>query len=144
MAGIPEGNLIDDKGNDLKEDKDKVKQLMKVMRTDRTVLAVVDSFECETIGQARDNSIRLIKVNVKSKATRDLILEKAPQLKESREPWKKVYVKKDVHPVYSKETSRIYKKMKELKENNPNKDIKIHEGKLLVDNKVIDRNLFFR
>ena len=108
VAGMPEGNFIDDEDNDLKEDKDKIKKLMKAMRADPAILAVVDSFECERIGQPRDDSTRLIKINVKSKATRDLILEKAPQLKESREPWKKVYVKKDVHPVYSKETSRIY------------------------------------
>ena len=52
-------------------------------------------------------------------------------------------MKKDVHPVYSKETSRIYKKMKELKEKNPDKDVKILDGKLMVDDKVIDKNLFF-
>ena len=55
----------------------------------------------------------------------------------------KIYVKRDVHPVYSKETSRVYRKMKNLKEQNPDKDVKIQDGKLMVDGKMVDKNLFF-
>ena len=90
-----------------------------------------------------ENQSRLIKVNVKSKDTRDLILEKAPSLKEKNDLWRKIYVKKDVHPVYSRETSRIYKKMKTLKEQNPEKEVKITDGKLMVDGNVVDKNMFF-
>ena len=85
-----------------------------------------------------------MKVDVKSKIARDKILDKTPSLKGKNELWKKIYVKKDVHPVYSKETSRIYRKMKTLKDQNPTKEVKIQDGKLMVDGRVIDQNMFFR
>ena len=47
--------------------------------------------------------VRLLKVDVQSKATRDKILEKAKELKNKNELRKRVYVKKDVHIVYAKE-----------------------------------------
>ena len=101
-------------------------------------------FEYSRIGQTKENVTRLVKVNVGSKVTRDKIIEKASSLKDKNEFWKKIYVKKDVHPLYSKETSRLYQKMKTLKEENPNKDVKILEGKLMMDGRVVDKNLFFR
>ena len=143
VAGMLEGEINNNEDGEIKEDELKIERLLHVMKAEPDIIAAAGTFDCCRIGQARDNSIRLVKVDVKSKAIRDRILEKAPQLKHSREPWKKVYVKKDVHPVYSKETSRIYKKMKELKEKNPDKDVKILDGKLMVDDKVIDKNLFF-
>ena len=72
------------------------------------------------------------------------ILEKAKELKNKTDPWKKVYVKKDVHFVYAKENQRLNNRRKELREKNPNSDIKIHNGKLLIDDRVVDRNMFFR
>ena len=143
VAGLQETDIIDNEEGEIKEVEDKIKRLVQVMNVDETIVQAADTFECSRIGQSRPGSIRLVKVNVRSKETRDMILEKAPQLKNKSELWKKVYVKKDVHPVYSKETSRIYKKMKLLKEQNPDKEIKILDGKLMVDDKVVDKNLFF-
>ena len=114
------------------------------MKVEADVLANVNAFEYSRIGQVKDNVTRLVKVNVRSKDTRDKILEKAPGLKDKSELWKKIYVKKDVHPVYSKETSRIYRKMKKLKEENPGKEVKILDGKLIFEGKTVDKNLFFR
>ena len=144
VAGLHEGDIMDDDVGELKGEKKKVERLLKVMDVEAEVLAGIDTYEYTRIGQIKDNATRLVKVNVQSKETRDKILEKAPSLKDKNELWKKVYVKKDVHPVYSKETSRIYKKMKLLKEQNPEKEVKIFEGKLMMDGKVIDKNLFFR
>ena len=112
------------------------------MEVEADVLANVDAFECSRIGQIKENATRLVKVNVGSKVTRDLILQKAPSLKK-KELWGRIYVKKDVHPVYSKETSRIYRKMKSLKEKNPTKEVKIVDGKLTVDGRTVDKNMFF-
>ena len=95
------------------------------------------------IGQPRNNSIRLIKVNMKHKNRRDAVIEKSPRLKTKTPPWNKVYVKKDVHPVYSKENSRLYKKMMSLRTANEGKEIKLVKGALHVDGKVVDKNLFF-
>ena len=144
ISGLQEGDIVNNEVGELKGDKAKVKRLLGVMEIGTDILANVDTLECNRIGQNKDNVTRLLKVDVKTKAIRDKILEKAPNLKEKSEFWKKIYVKKDVHPVYSKETSRIYKKMKRLKEENPDKEVKIHEGKLLFDGKTVDKNLFFR
>ena len=144
IAGLQEEDINENGVGELKGDEEKVKCLFKVMGVGTDVLARVEDYECTRIGQSRDNTTRLVKVNVKSKITRDKILEKAPSLKDKGELWKKIYVKKDVHPVYSKETSRMYRKMKKLKEENPTKDIKIQDGKLMVDGRMVDRNLFFR
>ena len=135
VSGLQEDDIVDDK--------DKIKCLFEVLEVDADVLGNIDHFEINRIGQSRENTTRLVKVNVRSKATRDKILEKAPSLKGKNEQWKKIYVKKDVHPVYSKETSRIYKKMKALREENPDKEVKIQDGKLLMEGKTIDKNLFF-
>ena len=143
VSGLQEADIVDDTAGELKSEKDKIKCLFEVLEVDADVLDDVDNFEINRIGQSRESTTRLVKVNVRSKATRDRILEKAPSLKGKNEQWKKVYVKKDVHPVYSKETSRIYKKMKTLKEENPDKEVKIQDGKLLIDGKTIDKNLFF-
>ena len=144
VAGLHEDDIIDNDVGELKGEKAKIKRLLKVMDVGTEILAGVDTYEYTRIGQIKDNVTRLVKVNVKSKVTRDKILEKAPSLKDKNELWKKIYVKKDVHPVYSKETSRIYRKMKKLKEENPEKEVKILEGKLMMDGKVIDKNMFFR
>ena len=57
---------------------------------------------------------------------------------------KKVYIKKDTHPVYVQETNRLRAKMKELQAIPANKDkVKIVDGKLELDGVTIDRNTFF-
>lgn len=144
VAGLPEGDILHEDVGELKGEKAKITCLLKVMDLGAEILDNVDTFEIDRIGQVKDNVNRLVKVNVRSKASRDKIIEKAPSLKDKNEFWKKIYVKKDVHPVYSKETTRIYRKAKRLKEENPNKDIKILAGKLMVDGREIDKNLFFR
>ena len=143
ISGLQEEDMIDNEIGELKGDKEKIERLFGVMDVGTDVLASADNFEYTRIGQSRDNATRLVKVNVKSKIARDKILDKAPTLKGKNELWKKIYVKKDVHPVYSKETSRIYRKMKALKEQNPTKEVKIQDGKLMVDGRIVDKNMFF-
>ena len=104
----------------------------------------IATLEMSRIGQQNETMTRLLKVDVKSKATRDRILDKAKDLKGKNEPWKRVYVKKDVHIVYAKENQRLNNRRKDLREKNPNSDIKILDGKLLIDDRVVDRNMFFR
>lgn len=110
------------------------------------VVESVESIHIERMGKRNPELTypRKVKVNVKTKAVRDAILDKAKILNTKNETWKKVYVKKDVHLVYARENQRIYNKRKDLKEKNPDKDIKIVDGKLLVDEQVVDRNMFFR
>ena len=141
VAGLSE-NPIDDGGNVLNSDNQKVKKLLDVMAIDESVPR--ENLQLSRIGQPNNSATRLLKVNVQSKESRDVILEKAKHLKDEREPWCKVYVKKDVHIVYAKENQRLNNRKKELKERNPESNIRIVDGKLLIDQRVVDRNTFFR
>ena len=54
------------------------------------------------------------------------------------EPWKKVYLKKDVHFVYAKENQGLNNRRKELWEKNPNGDVRLENGKLLINDQIVD------
>ena len=75
-----------------------------------------------------------------------VFLEDTVKMKQAPAPWNKVFVKKDQHPVYLNENNRLRKKVSDLKkiQGNENKDIKIANGKVMIDNVVVDQNLFFR
>ena len=141
VSGLSE-ETISDGGIDLRDDKEKVNRLLDVMDIDASVPR--DTLQISRIGQPNNSATRLVKVNVQSKESRDVILDKCRQLKHKNEPWCKVYVKKDVHIVYAKENQRLNNRRKELREKNPDSDIKIVDGKLLIDQRVVDRNMFFR
>ena len=49
-----------------------------------------------------------------------LFLKNTANLKDANEPWKRVFIKKDLHPVYVKENNRIRKKMYALKQDPAN------------------------
>ena len=89
-----------------------------------------------------------MKVVTTSADERDKVLPLSSKLKSLPEPWSKVYVKKDLHPVYSKENQRIRKKRYDLQtqfnNNNEQREVKIVNGQLQVDGVTVDRNLFFR
>ena len=143
ISGLSENNLTDN-GDELGSDAEKVQRLFEVLDMDTATISSAETIQMTRIGQQNEMMTRLLKVNVQSKATRDKILEKAKVLKGKDELWKRVYVKKDVHIVYAKENQRLNNRRKELREQNPNKDIKIYNGKLLIDDRVVDRNMFFR
>ena len=71
-------------------------------------------------------------------------MRNSKNLKEAEERWKKVYIKKDEHPVYLAEKSRLRAKMLELKKKpeNDGKEIMIKEGKLMINAAVVDKNIF--
>ena len=102
-----------------------------------------EEVEISRIGVPKGNANRLIKVNMGSKLKRDGILEKSSTLKQKATPWNKIYVKKDVHPVYTRENQRLYNKMKDLWTKNPEKEVKLVKGVLTVDGRKEDSNLFF-
>ena len=70
---------------------------------------------------------RLTKCNVGDKELRDNILTKAKALKNMSDPWNRVYVKKDIHPVMLEENKRLRSKAYELKQciENREKEIRI-------------------
>ena len=143
ISGLNENELIvENDGNEqtLTDDKGKVQHIMKVIGVN---IPNADILECIRIGKEKEDFTRMLKVKVKSKEQRAEITDKAPNLKAI--PYlKKIYVKKDTHPVYVQETGRLRTKMKKLKEIPGNEDrVKIVNGNLEVDGKVIDRNTFF-
>ena len=108
----------------------------------------VENWQISRIGQVRQGSTRAMKVVTTSAEERDKVLPLSSKLKSLPEPWSKVYVKKDLHPVYSKENQRIRKKRYDLQtqftNNNEQREVKIVNGQLQVDGVTVDRNLFFR
>ena len=101
--------------------------------------------EVTRLSKKQSGKSRVLKVNVLKKETRDLICSKSKLLKALAEPWNKIYIKKDTHPVILSENHRIRLKMKDLKslEEYKNKDVKLENGKLTVDGITIDQNTFF-
>ena len=115
------------------------------------ILSIIDCNEISNndititrIGKQREDVCRIIKVTLPNKEDRDKVLKKAPSLKLSCETWGKVYIKKDTHPVYVQETNRIRKKLQALKAIPGNEEkIKLIDGTLQLEGKVIDKNMFF-
>lgn len=79
-----------------------------------------------------------------SSQARDDVLKNTSKMKEAPEVFKKVYIKKDIHPVYADENKRLRSKMIELRKKPENKDkqIKIVKGDLMVDNEVVASSTF--
>ena len=106
MGTLSEDTIIDN-DRELSNEAEKVERLFQVMGMEQTMIASVNTFEMTRIGQPNSSMARLLKINLNAKTTRDAVLEKAKQLKDKNDPWKKVYVKKDVHLVYAKENQRL-------------------------------------
>ena len=69
---------------------------------------------------AGGNRPRPILVTLATKAERDAVVEKGKELKNSREPFRKIFVKKDTHPAVREEWRRLHdveKREKEKPEN---------------------------
>ena len=99
--------------------------------------------ECNRIGQKKEGYTRLLKIKVANKDQRKQILDNSSKLKQQAH-LKKVYIKKDTHPVYVQETNRLRIKMKKLQDIPANKDkVKIVDGNLEVDGVIVDKNTFF-
>ena len=145
VSGISETEITtkNDHGDEivLSDDKEKVDLILEVIGCSEID---TEEFEYSRIGKPKQGAERMIKVNTGTKQIRDDIIEKASTLKSIPE-WKKIYLKKDTHPVYVQETGRLRIKMKELKKKFPGNEekVKIVNGKLEVEGKIIDSNTFF-
>ena len=87
----------------------------------------------------------MIKIGFQSMNERDAFVKDSKKIKNAPEIWKKVYVKKDQHPVYVNENNRLRKKMTDLRKlpDNKDKEIVIKNEKLTINGNVVDQNLFF-
>ncbi len=88
------------------------------------------------------NSRRAILVTLAGKSIRDRILETTNQLKNAGEAYKKIFIKKDVHPSIRKEWKRLYDAERAEKERPENAGCVVRldarERKLYRDGVVID------
>ena len=149
ITGIPENdiNVKDDDGNEilLANDVSKVKYLIKLIRCNYFTVEEIEQFGIERIGKQRTGYNRIVKIKLHSTDHRNAFMENAKNLKTLNDHWNKIYIKKDLHPVYVNENTRIRKKLRTLKEDpeNEGKEIKIENGVLTVNQIAVDRNTFF-
>lgn len=143
ISGLKETDITiqtDTDTNLLKDDASKVKHILDTIDTE---VRATHIREYTRIGKAKEGYNRLLKIKVSSKDKKKIILDNSSKLKRD-ENLKKVFLKKDTHPVYVQETNRLRSKMKKLLENPENRDkVKIIDGNLEVDGVIIDRNTFF-
>lgn len=90
----------------------------------------------------RDRRYRVMLVTLASREDRDDVLNKAKRLKEGTDMYKKIYIKKDVHPSVREEWKRLREAEKKEKEKPENVGCNIYfnarERKLYKDGVVID------
>ena len=145
VSGLSETDIVIDGtagGDDviLSTDEDKVKHILDAIDAR---IPDADIQECSRIGRPKQDFPRMLKVKVRTKDQRKVITEKASTLK-TKPHLKTIYLKKDTHPVYVQETGRLRVKMKKLKEIPGNAEkVKIVDGNLEVDGKIVDKNTFF-
>ena len=144
IYGVPEEDMVVESGS-LNSDEAKVKHILKLIGCTRFNEAAFRDLEIERIGKVREDYNRVMKIKCRSKEDRDELMKDSKKLKDAGEIWKKVYIKKDEHPVYLAEKSRLRQKMRELKKMDENKlkEVVIKDGKLMVDATVVDKNTFF-
>ena len=141
ISGLPE-EAIQVEDTLLNNDNEKVTKMFSLIEVNDGPWAV------ERIGKPTTNGkARMAKVVFPDKEKRDKAAEKSIKLKELAEPWKKVYLNRDKHPVYRCENNRLRKKMNDLRkkpefQDNPRERVKIAKGQLLVDGTVVDKNTF--
>ena len=84
-------------------------------------------------------------MNVVDKKNRTDITKKSVSLKNMHDPWNKVFINFDLHPVEVEENKRLRKKKKALQSlpENQDKEIKIEKGKLKIDGNIVDSNILF-
>ena len=116
VSGLSETDIVIEgtAGRDditLSTDEDKVKHILDAIDVD---IPYGDIQECTRIGKPKQDFPRMLKVKVRTKDQRKIITEKASTLK-TKPHLKKIYLKKDTHPVYVQETGRLRAKLKKLK-----------------------------
>ena len=132
ITGFPESEIIsgqNDEANNiiLQNETEKVKYLLKSMRYE-----LFSDDDINRIGKTKDGYNRVIRVKLASTHERNEFMKNARILKNLNEPWKLIYFKKDLHPVYLSENNRIQKKLRQLKDDLNNGVKYIENGVLLV------------
>ena len=145
ISGLPETDL-NSNGKTLSTDKQKMSFIAENINAGFNYHDI-KNFTLTRIGQPNANKPRILKVKLGNKANRDKLIQASSRLKNLGEPWKKVFINYDNHPVYQRERNRLRLRMNELRKSdeyadNPTERVKIVKGELKVDDATIDRNFF--
>ena len=141
ISGLPEDEIEVD-GVLLKDDLEKVGKMFNLIEIGG------GPWNVERLGKPTTNGkTRIARVVFPDREMRDKVVERSTRLKDLGEPWKKVYLNRDKHPVYRVENNRLRRKMNEYRKKPEYQEdsktrVKITKGELLVDGSVIDRNMF--
>ena len=144
ITGLAEGEIRTENAS-LRTDHEKIQWILTRMENS-SFDDKVDDLNLSRLGAVKPGYNRAVKIVLPSAAERDEFLKNTAKMKDAPEPWNKVFVKKDQHPVYAAENNRLRKRAADLRkvQGNENKDIKVQNGKVLVDNNIVDQNMFFR
>ena len=138
LLGVPdEGDGLDG----LMEDEDKVKKNWEVIDSSSNFSSVRRLGQRNVVGGSRRS--RPILVTMESRTSCDGVLEKNKSLKQREEVYKKIFIKKDVHPSVRAEWKRLREAEKTERERPENVGCSIvfnvKERKLYKDEVVIDK-----
>ncbi len=142
---LPETDMEGPEGGmKLTSDSEKIHQICKFMNYNMDIEAI-ERLDVSRIGKQREGFSRMIKIVFPNSNERDAFVKSSSKMKEAPEHWKKVYIKKDQHPVYVAENNRLRKKMNDLRKvpENKEKEVLIKDGKLMINGITVDQNLFF-
>ena len=136
ITGIPESDLRFN--NELyTTDVDKCKLIFsKIGKADTQFTSA------ERLGRQDASKNRFVKLKLASPAERKNILENAKKLKECGETFKRIFIKKDTHPLIRKEFQRIkdVTNFEKQKPENQGKNVRYdhHTRKVMVDDIIVD------
>ena len=82
---------------------------------------------------------RPVKITLKSEATKKEVVAKAREKFPKKPELKSIFINYDQSPLTRKENLRLREKMKSLRVEHPQKEIKISNGLLLMDGLVVDK-----
>ena len=150
VSGLPEedtdGMVFQDPSGPLTTDTMRIKTVLTKLQVPDLSENILNNLTVDRIGRVREGHKRLVKVVLPSVKIRNDILDNTKKLKTMNEPWSRIYINKDVHPVYQQENRRMSTRFKTLKNDpeNAEKAILLTKGKLTVDGVVVDQNRFFQ
>ena len=146
IMGLPEEELKLQNGITLVSDRDKVNNIFSEIGVGEEI-KIVNENKVTRIGRKIENMSRILKVKLPDAKYKETVLANSSKLKNIDAPFNKVFIKKDMHPVYLNENKRLWKKMAELKKKDgyghETGRVKIDNGELKVDGRTVDKNTFF-
>ena len=98
VTGVPDGQ---ESLAGMTNDMDKCKHVLEIVEASDIKI------DASRLGAFDQDRARTILVRTSYRAERDRVLEKTKKLKDAGEPFKDIYIKKDVHPSVRREWSRL-------------------------------------